>query len=455
MSKPVLYVVDPNQQDARTLVEALRERYATQFEVRTTATAQGAREDFAALAASGVVVALAIAARSLPDGDPIVLLNQGREFHPSMKRVLLAHYLDPLAFDVTSTAMRRGRIDYFINKPWEPRRSRLYPTVDDLLAGFRETGQPRGFEAIKIVGDQWAPQSHRLRDLLDRSTVPHGFYDSQSGEGKQILAAAGVDGSRLPVLVFAFGAALVQPTMEQIVETLGAKTKPEPGMYDVAIVGGGPAGLAAGVYAASEGLRTVIIERETIGGQAGTSANIENYLGFPRGVTGKELARRAFEQTWRFGASIVFTKAAAGLRAQNGTRVVTLSGGIELESRAVVVATGVSYGRLDVPSLERFQGAGVYYGAPMCEAPTFTEQEVLIVGAGNSAGQAAVHLARYASRVTMVVRGRSLDDCMSDYLVNQINALRNVKVLLGTRVVEGLGEKRLEAVTVERVDGDI
>jgi thioredoxin reductase (NADPH) len=349
--------------------------------------------------------------------------------------------------------MRTGRIDYFLYKPCEPVVTRLYPVVDDLLGGLRRTKQEHGFESIRIIGEQWNPRSHALRDILERSTVPFGFYDSESEEGRRILAQAGVDGSRLPVLCFYHGAVLVDPTNEQTATELGVRTTPEPGLYDVAIVGAGPAGLAASVYAASEGLRTLLLDPETIGGQAGTTSRIENYLGFPRGISGGELAHRAFEQTQRFGVSIVFTKAATRLRADGMRLIATLSDGAEVESRTVVIATGVAYRRLDVPSVERFAGVGVFYGAAMSEAPTCTGEEVLIVGAGNSAGQAAIHLARFASRVTMVVRGPSLAASMSDYLIRQIGALSNIDVRLGTWVVDGHGDRRLEAVTVERVDG--
>jgi thioredoxin reductase (NADPH) len=318
---------------------------------------------------------------------------------------------------------------------------------------LRRTSQERGFEAIRIIGEQWNPRSHQLRDLLERTTVPFGFYDSESEAGRRILAQAGVDGSRLPVLCIHSGAVLVDPTNEQVAVALGARTTPEPGLYDVAIVGAGPAGLAASVYAASEGLRTVLFDPETIGGQAGTSSRIENYLGFPRGISGGELAHRAFEQAQRFGVSVVFSKGATRLRADGMRLIATLSDGAEIESRTVVIATGVAYRRLDVPSVERFAGVGVFYGAAMSEAPTCTGEEVLIVGAGNSAGQAAIHLARFASRVTMVVRGQSLGASMSDYLIRQIGALSNIDVRLGTWVVDGHGDRRLEAVTVEGVDG--
>ena len=453
MTDSVFLVVDNDADDLATFAGALTSRYASEYEIRTAATASEAHTTLAALSVAGITVALLIVSRDLGDADLLLLLQRARELFPSVRRVLSARYLDPSAFDLITGTMRTGRIEYFLYKPCEPVVTRLYPVVDDLLGGLRRTSQERGFEAIRIIGEQWNPRSHQLRDLLERTTVPFGFYDSESEAGRRILAQAGVDGSRLPVLCIHSGAVLVDPTNEQVAVALGARTTPEPGLYDVAIVGAGPAGLAASVYAASEGLRTVLFDPETIGGQAGTSSRIENYLGFPRGISGGELAHRAFEQAQRFGVSVVFSKAATRLRADGMRLIATLSDGAEIESRTVVIATGVAYRRLDVPSLERFAGVGVFYGAAMSEAPPCTGEEVLIVGAGNSAGQAAIHLARFASRVTMVVRGQSLAASMSDYLIRQIGALSNIDVRLGTWVVDGHGDRRLEAVTVERADG--
>jgi thioredoxin reductase (NADPH) len=453
VTDPVFLVVDSDADDLATFVGALTSRYASEYEIRAAATASEAQATLTALSVAGITVALLIVSRDLGDADVLLLLQRTRELFPSARKILSVRYVDPSAFDFITGALRTGRIDYFLYKPCEPAVTRLYPVVDDLLGGLRRIRQERGFEVIRIIGERWNPRSHQLRDLLERSTVPFGFYDSESEEGRRILAQAGVDGSRLPVLCFYYGAVLVDPTNEQVAAALGVRTTPEPGLYDVAIVGAGPAGLAASVYAGSEGLHTVLLDPETIGGQAGTSSRIENYLGFPRGISGAELAHRAFEQLQRFGVSVVFTKAATRMRA-NGTRIIaTLSDGAEIESRTVVIATGVAYRRLDVPSLERFAGAGVFYGAAMSEAASCTGEEVLIVGAGNSAGQAALHLARFASRVTMVVRGQSLAASMSDYLIRQIGALSNIDVRHGTWVVDGHGDRRLEAVTVERVDG--
>jgi thioredoxin reductase (NADPH) len=270
----VFLVVDNDADDLATFAGALTSRYASEYEIRTAATASEAHATLAALSVAGITVALLIVSRDLEDADLPLLLQRARELFPSVRRVLSARYLDPSAFDFITGAMRTGRIEYFLYKPCEPVVTRLYPVVDDLLGGLRRTSQERGFEAIRIIGEQWNPRSHQLRDLLERTTVPFGFYDSESEAGRRILAQAGVDGSRLPVLCIHSGAVLVDPTNEQVAVALGARTTPEPGLYDVAIVGAGPAGLAASVYAASEGLRTVLFDPETIGGQAGTSSPI-------------------------------------------------------------------------------------------------------------------------------------------------------------------------------------
>ena len=454
MTDSVFLVVDSDAADLAAFASALTSRYASEYEVRTAATASAAHATLAALSVAGITVALLIVSRDLGDADLLLLLQRARELFPSARRVLSARYLDPSAFDFTTGAMRTGRIDYFLYSPvnlWSHGSTRLSTIFSEACARPGRSAASRRFGSSASSGIR-APTDCATSWSVPRS--PLGFTIASRKKGRRILAQAGRGrGSRLPVLCFYSGAVLVDPTNEQTAAALGARTTPEPGLYDVAIVGAGPAGLAASVYAASEGLRTVLLDRETIGGQAGTSSRIENYLGFPRGISGGELAHRAFEQSQRFGVSVVFTKAATRLRADGMRLIATLSDGAEIESRTVVIATGVAYRRLDVPSLERFAGVGVFYGAAMSEAPTCTGEEVLIVGAGNSAGQAAIHLARFASRVTMVVRGQSLAASMSDYLIRQIGALSNIDVRLGTWVVDGHGDRRLEAVTVERADG--
>ena len=276
----VFLVVDSDADDLAALAGSLTSRYASEYEIRAVATASEAHATLAALSVAGITVALLIVSRDLGDADVLLLLQRARELFPGARRVLSVRYVDPSAFDFIAGALRTGRIHYFVYKPCEPVVTRLYPVVEDLLGGLRRTGQEHPFEVIQIVGEQWNPRSHRLRDLLERSTVPFGFYDSESEEGRRILAQAGVDGSHLPVLCYYYGAVLVDPTNEQVAAALGVRTTPQPGLYDVAIVGAGPAGLAASVYAGSEGLRTVLLDPETIGGQAGTSSRIENSSAF-------------------------------------------------------------------------------------------------------------------------------------------------------------------------------
>lgn len=449
MMKPVLLLIDGDAKDLAALADALTSRYGANHDIRTAATAT---EAITIIDEAGASLDLLIVSRDLESGDPQDLFDRAAELQPGVKRVLSARYVDRSAFELITAAMRSRAIDYFLYKPWEPTEIRLFPVIDDLLMLSRANRGETGFEVVRIVGKPGDVKSHKLRDGLARASVPYGYYDSESDEGGRILAEAGVDGTKLPVVVTHDGAVIVDPEFPQVGEALGVKTSPDPGLYDLAIVGAGPGGLAASVYAASEGLRTILLEREVPGGQAGTSSRIENYLGFPRGVSGGELAWRAFEQAWRFGVSVVFA-AATGLRPVGECRVVDLSNTAHVESRAVIIATGMSYRRLEVPTLDRFFGAGVYYGAAVSEAQACGAKEVIVVGAGNSAGQAAVHLARFASKVTIVVRGTSLSTSMSDYLIRQIEALSNVEVLFGTRVVEGSGNKRLEAVTLESADG--
>jgi thioredoxin reductase (NADPH) len=347
--------------------------------------------------------------------------------------------------------MTLGEIDYHLFTPWLPAERWLYPPVSDFLADWSRT-QPPSFVAFRIVGRQWEPSSHRLRDILTRLAFPYQFYPHDSEEGRRLLAEAGQDGSRLPVMVFRTGQVLVDPSHAELTTLLGGSIRPQAGRYDLAIVGAGPAGLAAAVSAASEGLRTLVVEPEVFGGQAGTSSMIRNYPGHPHGISGDDLAIRTFEQAWLFGTNFVFAQAVTGLTRQGAERRLRLGDGSQVAARAVLVAPGVAWRRLDVPRLEALAGAGVFYGAAGSEAQAMAGQEVFVVGGGNSAGQAAVHLAEHAATVTMLVRGAALSATMSDYLVKKIEATLNITVRLGTEVVDGQGRGRLEALTLRDRD---
>jgi thioredoxin reductase (NADPH) len=354
--------------------------------------------------------------------------------------------LDDLATLQRATAL--GRIDFSITKGWVTPEEWLYPQVQAALTSWTAAHRPR-HEVVRVVGERWSPRTHELRDALARNTIPIGFYAVDSAAGARLVQEYGVDTTRLPAAVLHDGTVLHDPALIDVAAALGVHTQPSLERYDLTIVGAGPAGLAAAVYGASEGLRTFAIEAWSIGGQAGTSSMIRNYLGFPRGLSGGEFAFRAWEQALLFGAHFAFTAPAIRLRALGDERIVALSDGQEVTSSTVILATGVTYRRLGIPTLDRLIGAGVFYGAAGVEAPALVGEEVFVVGGANSAGQAALHLAKFAARVTLLVRGTSLAAGMSDYLINQITATSNVAIRLNTRVVDGRGEQRLEALVVE------
>jgi thioredoxin reductase (NADPH) len=392
-------------------------------------------------------VALVIADRRMEDLDGLALLLRAHELHPAAKRVLLEHRGEWTSGEPVVRAMTLGQVDYLLFRPWLPPEQFLYLPVSEFLAAWEKSRAPSQ-EAIQIVGRRWASRSHELREILARVGIPYGFYPDESPDGRRLLEQAGVDGRRLPVVLFPRGRVLVDPSDAELAEALGFGTRPATGSCDVLIVGAGPAGLAAAVYAASEGLATQVLEPGVPGGQAGTSSLIRNYLGFPYGLSGEELTSRAVQQAWLFGADLVLARAATRLRAAGPDRVVRLSGGGEVTARAVILATGVAWRRLGVPALEALNGAGVFYGAAGSEARAMRGEDVFVVGAGNSAGQAAVHLSAYAASVTIVTIDERLGEFMSDYLVQTVQATPNIAVVPHTEVVDGHGRQRLEGLTL-------
>jgi thioredoxin reductase (NADPH) len=450
VDKPVFFLVEDEEAVLEALAGDLSRRFGADYRILGERSPERALEALRRLAAEPDEVALLIADQSLSTSGGVEFLMQAHELHPNAKRALLigrGEWASGAAHPAVR-AMTLGQIDAYLFHPWTAPERWLYLPVTELLAEWAAS-RPPAVEAIRIVGAQWEPRSHRLRDVVSRVSIPYGFYPADSDAGRQVLRETGQDGTRLPVLAFYTGRVLVDPSHADLAEALGFPTRPQDaGVRDVVIVGGGPAGLTAAVYAASEGLRTLLLEPEVPGGQAGTTSLIRNYLGFPRGLSGEELTTRALEQTWLFGAEIVIARAATGLRSRGPDRLVRLSDGGEVAARTVIVATGVSWRRLGVPSLEALRGAGVFYGATGAEARAVEGQEVFVVGAGNSAGQAAVHLARHAAAVTLLVRGGGLDASMSDYLVRQLGALPNVTVRLRTEVVDGQGRGRLEGLTL-------
>jgi thioredoxin reductase (NADPH) len=453
----VLFVADADLHARDVLESALVRRFGADYRVVTVGTAADGLQALQLLAQSGDDVAIVAADVHLPGMDAVEFLQRAYALHPRSSRVLLVpmdRYHTRVPFSELPTIQRAtalGRIDFFILKGWVTPEEWLYPQVQQALTAWTIAHGPRHL-VYRIVGEQWAPRSHELRDTLGRNGVPFEFYSADSAAGQRLVRDHGIDESRLPAAVLHDGSVLHDPSDAELAEAHGIHVEPLSDAYDLAIVGAGPAGLAAAVYGASEGLRTVVIEPVAIGGQAGTSSLIRNYLGFPRGISGGALAHQAWEQAVLFGAQFVFTCEAAHLSVRDDVKVLTLSAGSPVAARAVIIAAGVTYRRLEIPALDRLLGAGVFYGAAGVEAPAVVGENVYVVGGANSAGQAALHLAKFAAQVTLLVRGGSLAASMSDYLITQLQATPNVVVRLRTQIIDGHGDTRLQALTLENLD---
>ncbi|HYD42232.1 MAG TPA: FAD-dependent oxidoreductase [Anaeromyxobacter sp.] len=455
-TEPVVLVVDGATEERERVARALERRFGADYAVLTAGAPGEALALLASLARVGAPVALVAADLALEGMDGIELLRRAHALHPGAGRAVFVPMGDAPGMNGAMGPVLRasalGQIDLSILKGWVSPEEWLYPLVQEALSAWSIAHRPR-HEHVRIVGVPVAPRSHELRDLLTRNGVPFGFHDADAPEGRHLLAAHGLEGARLPVVVFFDGRALVDPDDRTLAETFGVRTRPPAGPCDVAVVGAGPAGLAAAVYGASEGLRTVVLEERALGGQAGASSRIRNYLGFPRGIGGTELTARAYEQARVFGAEFVFAGRAAAVSARGADRVVSLADGAEVVARAVVIATGVTYRELGIPALDRLRGVGVFYGAAAAEARALAGERAVVIGAGNSAGQAALHLARFAAHVTLLARGASLAASMSDYLVQELASHARVEVRLRTRAVDARGDGRLEAVVVEDASG--
>jgi thioredoxin reductase (NADPH) len=449
--RPRIVAVDRDAATRALLASELDDRYGRHYDVVVAASSDEARTHLRDVADGDVALVLADRA---DDGDR--LLAATRSSHPHATRVLLIGWNEHRsAREEIMEVLTRGDADYYVAKPTAPPDERFHRAISEFLDDWwRVRGRP--FAAIQVIGDDHSPRAHKICDLLHRHDFPYAFHDVDSAAGRAALEAAAVKPTSIPVVIVDGGAPLIDPPNVEVAEALGARTRPGEGRYDVVVIGGGPAGLATAVYAGSEGLRVALVERTSMGGQAGTSSMIRNYLGFPRGISGAELARRAFDQAILFGTEMVYGGDVVAVRADSDLRVVELADGTTLITRAVVVATGVAYRTLDVPSLEAFNGVGVHYGSAMSEARALTGEHACVVGGGNSAGQAAMHLAEFAKSVTIVVRSNTLAASMSDYLVKSIERTPNIGIRFETEIAGGGGDAHLEWIDLaDRTTGAV
>ena len=449
--RPVILAVDDEPAVLAAVARDLRRGFGERYRIMRAASGAEALELLAQIRTRGEQVALLVADQRMPGMAGTDYLVQARRLVPEAKRVLLTAYADT---EAAIAAINDVALDYYLLKPWDPPEEQLFPVVEDLLTTW-ESGAALESGGVRVIGHRFSRESHDLRDFLARNRVPARWLDvERDGEARELLTVAGVDAGGLPVALLEDGSVLERPSVLELAERLGIAAAPAADHYDLVIVGGGPAGLAAAVYGASEGLRTVMVEREAPGGQAGQSSRIENYLGFPAGLSGSDLARRATDQARRLGAELLTVRDAVALRAEGAGRILELSGGGTLSANCVLVASGVSYRQLDAPGFADYTGAGIYYGAALTEARSCADQHVVVIGGANSAGQAAVYFSGYASRVTMLVRADSLAKSMSHYLIEQIASLPNIDVRTGAQAVAAEGaDGRLRALRIRDGDG--
>ena len=449
MTKPVILTIDDDPAVLGAIDRDLRHQYRHEYRVMKAGSAAEGLETAQALAARNTPISMFIVDQRMPEMSGIEVLREAMKLHPQSRRVLLTAYADT---DVAIQGINEIGLDHYLMKPWDPPELRLYPVLDDLLGEWRARTRP-GFVGIRVLGSQWSPQSFAAKEFLSRNRVPYEWVDVDQDPAARALAESLTkDLTRLPVVVFPDGSHLVVPTTAELATKAGLHTHATRPFYDVIVVGGGPAGLANAVYAASEGLRTVLVESQAAGGQAGTSSMIENYLGFPAGVTGADLAQRATMQARKFGAELLMGQEVVGLRREDPYRIVKLGDGTELTAYTVVITTGMTARTLDAPGVEALNGRGVYYGAAMTEAARCRGKEICIVGGANSAGQGALFFSRYASRVTMLIRANDLLPMMSRYLADRIRTTPNVDVICGVEVACVNGDGSLASVVIRSLE---
>ena len=449
MSQPIIFAIDDDPQVLRAIGRDLKSQYRGDYRVLSTTSAKEALEGLLELKNKGEEVALFVSDQRMPEMEGVDFLEKAMDIFPGAKRVLLTAYSDT---EAAIKAINDVQLDYYLMKPWDPPEEKLYPVLNELLDEWQGAHKP-SFHGIKLIGYQFSPKSHEIKDFLAGNLKPYLWLDIEVTEdAKRLMALNQIEHKDLPVIIFEDGTILKCPTVRELAEKIGLNPQVKSDVYDVVIVGAGPAGLAASVYGASEGLKTLLIERRAPGGQAGTSSRIENYLGFPTGLSGAELTRRAITQATRFGTEFLSPGNVKEIKLQDNYKKIVLDDDSEVLAKSVVITTGVDYRKLETPGIQDFTGAGVYYGAAMTEATACRNKEVFVVGGGNSAGQAAMYLSKFAKNVYILVRKENLIPTMSSYLIDQIAGQKNIHVWGKTEITEAKGDGRLQELTIENIE---
>ncbi len=448
MNQPIIFAIDDDAQVLRAIARDLKNKYRNDYRILSTSSAKEALSSLLELKNKGESVAIFISDQRMPEMEGVDFLQQAKEFYDDAKKVLLTAYSDT---DAAIKAINDVKLDYYLTKPWDPPEEKLYPVIDDLLDDWQNGFHP-DFKGIKLIGYQFSPKSHVIKEFLSGNLVPYLWLDADSEEGIQLIQLNNIEIKDLPVIFFEDGTMASSPQIIDIATHIGLNPEVKNEVYDVVVIGAGPAGLAASVYSSSEGLKTLLIERKAPGGQAGTSSRIENYLGFPTGLSGADLTRRAVTQSTRFGTDFLSPQSVKAIEVQDNYKKIILEGDKEIMTKAIVITTGVDYRQLTTPGIQKFTGAGIYYGAANTEAAACKNNVVFIVGGGNSAGQAAMYLSKFARQVNILIRKDSLSYTMSSYLIDQINGVSNISVCTGREVVEAKGNERLEQLNIQNVN---
>lgn len=450
MNLPIIFVVDDDQQVLRAITRDLKNKFRQDYRVLSTSSAKEILSSLLELKNKGEAVAMFISDQRMPEIEGVDFLTQAMDFYDDAKKVLLTAYSDT---DAAIKAINTVKLDYYLTKPWDPPEEKLYPVINDLLDDWQNDFHP-DFKGIKLIGYQFSPKSHEIKEFLSGNLIPYQWLDANSEEGEQLMQLNNVATKDLPLMFFEDGKMLSSPTIMDVAKRIGLNPEVKNEIYDVVVIGAGPAGLAASVYGSSEGLKTLLIERKAPGGQAGTSSRIENYLGFPAGLSGADLTRRAISQSVRFGTDFLSPQSVKAIQLQDNYKKIILVDDTEIMAKAIVITTGVDYRKLSIPGIEKFTGAGVYYGAANTEAASCKDKNVFIVGGGNSAGQAAMYLSKFAKQVNILIRKDSLSYTMSSYLIDQIKGVDNICVCANREVVEARGNERLEELLIKNVEKD-